>query len=428
MSSVSFLKCSKTQLQEISDAERAKYAAFLAKNLKLDMSRGKPCKEQLDLSRPMLDILSATSDLKTESGIDTRNYALLDGIPEIKKLYAEILGVKESQVIAGGSSSLNMMYDTVQRGMQFGFGGHTPWGKADKIKFLCPAPGYDRHFAVTELLGIEMIPVALRADGPDMDEVERLVAEDESIKGIWCVPRFSNPTGAVYSDAVVKRFAAMKTAAADFRIFWDNAYSIHVLTDGAPELLEILSECEKAGNPDRVFEFTSTSKVTFAGAGVAFFASSENNVKEAKKVLTIQTIGPDKLNQLRHARFLKDKAATLAHMKRHAAILKPKFDAVTDALTAGLKGLGIAEWNAPLGGYFISIDVLDGTAKRVVALAKEAGVALTPAGATFPYGRDPRDRNIRFAPTLPPLDELKTATEIFISCVKIAACELKIES
>ncbi|MDR3262720.1 MAG: aminotransferase class I/II-fold pyridoxal phosphate-dependent enzyme [Clostridiales bacterium] len=419
---MNYLKLSENQLKEILKIERQKYEGYKAKNLKLDMSRGKPCREQLDLSSPMLGILDEASDLKTENGFDTRNYALVDGIPEIKKLYAEILNVKENLVIAGGSSSLSLMYDTVQRGMQFGFAGSTAWGKLDRVRFICPAPGYDRHFAITQLFGIEMITVALKDDGPDMDAVEKLCADDESVKGIWCVPKFGNPTGVIYSDITVKRLASMK-AAKDFRIFWDNAYSIHALKDNTRELLDILPECERVGNTDRAFIFTSTSKVTFAGAGVSFFASSENNIKEAKAVISIQTIGPDKINQLRHARFLKDKANTLAHMKNHAAIIKPKFDAVISILKKDLDGCGIAAWTNPDGGYFISVDVLNGTAKRVVALAKDAGVVLTPAGATYPYGKDPNDGNIRFAPTLPPLGELITASEIFVNCIKIAAAE-----
>jgi DNA-binding transcriptional MocR family regulator len=413
---------SKIELENDLQIQQKRYEEFCEKALKLDMSRGKPCKEQLNLSLKMLDEANSASDLKTENGFDARNYAIVDGIPEIKRLYAEILNVKTSEIIAGGASSLNMMYDTVQRGMQFGFGGFSPWNKLEKIKFLCPSPGYDRHFSICQLFGIEMIPVAMKDDGPDMDEVEKLCAADESVKGIWCVPRFSNPTGTVYSDAVVGRLANMK-AAGDFRIFWDNAYAIHALKDGAGELLDILPECEKAGNPDRAFIFSSTSKVTFAGAGVAFFASSERNIAEVKTFLTVQTIGPDKINQLRHARFLKNKANTLDHMKKHAEILKPKFDAVLDALSNGLGDSGIAEWTKPDGGYFISVDVYTGTAKRVVALAKCAGVIFTPAGATYPYGNDPLDKNIRFAPSLPPLDELIVASEIFVNCIKIAAIE-----
>jgi DNA-binding transcriptional MocR family regulator len=412
---------SKTELENNLKTELEKYDGFCAKALKLDMSRGKPCKEQLNLSLKMLDEVNSASDMKTENGFDARNYAILDGIPEIKRLYADVLNVKESEIIAGGASSLNMMYDTVQRGMQFGFGGFAPWNSLEKIKFLCPSPGYDRHFSICEIFGIEMIPVEMNGDGPDMDKIEELCGADDSIKGIWCVPKFSNPTGIIYSDAVARRLANMK-AAEDFRIFWDNAYSIHALKDGA-ELLDILPECRKAGNPDRVFIFSSTSKVTFAGAGVAFFASSEKNIKEAKSVLAMQTIGPDKINQLRHARFLKDKANTLEHMKKHAAILKPKFDAVLDALAKGLGDSGIAEWTKPDGGYFISVNAYPFTAKRVVELAKGAGVVFTPAGATYPYGKDPLDSNIRFAPSLPPLEELIAASEIFVNCIKIAAIE-----
>ncbi|MDR1939897.1 MAG: aminotransferase class I/II-fold pyridoxal phosphate-dependent enzyme [Clostridiales bacterium] len=416
-----YLELSPAERAGLLAAEQKKYRDFKAKNLKLDMSRGKPCREQLDLSLPMLTDATFAA-YTTDGGADARNYGTLEGIIEIRRLYADVLGVAAEQIIAGGSSSLNMMYDAVQRGMQFGFGGCAPWNKSDKIKFLCPVPGYDRHFAVTELFGIEMIAVELKSDGPDADEIERLCAADDSIKGIWCVPRFSNPTGAVYSEETSKRLASMK-AAPDFRIFWDNAYAVHTLTDDAPDAPDIIAECKRAGNPDRAFVFTSTSKVTFAGAGVAFFASSESNIKEAKSVMGMQTIGPDKINQLRHALFLKDKANISEHMKKHRAILKPKFDAVIDALERGLSKTKIAKWTTPAGGYFVSVDVFDGTAKRVVGLAKECGVVLTSAGATYPYGKDPSDKNIRFAPTMPPLAELKTAAEVFVCCVKIAALE-----
>lgn len=406
-------------------AEKARleqeYAQHKAKGLKLDMSRGKPAPAQLDLSMEMMNL---PIDYKAENGFDCRNYGVLDGIPEAKKLFADMLGVAADEILVGGNSSLQLMYDTIIRALQLGvLGSDKPWCKNDKVKFLCPAPGYDRHFAICQSLGIEMITVAYKADGPDMDEVERLVSSDEQIKGIWCVPMYSNPTGLTYSDAVVKRMAALKPAAKDFRIFWDNAYCVHHLSDDCDSLLNILDECKKAGNPDMVFEFASTSKVSFPGSGVAVMAASKANIDFVKSQMTYQTIGFDKLNQLRHVRFFKDLDGIKAQMKRHAAIIKPKFDVVLELLEREISPLGIGAWQHPKGGYFISFDALDGCAKRIVSLAKEAGVVMTGAGATYPYGNDPHDSNIRIAPTYPTVDELRSAMEIFCTCVKLASAE-----
>ena len=406
-------------------AEKARleqeYAQHKAKGLKLDMSRGKPAPAQLDLSMEMMNL---PIEYKAENGFDCRNYGVLDGIPEAKKLFADMLGVAADEILVGGNSSLQLMYDTIIRALQLGvLGSDKPWCKNDKVKFLCPAPGYDRHFAICQSLGIEMITVAYKADGPDMDEVERLVSSDEQIKGIWCVPMYSNPTGITYSDAVVKRMAALKPAAKDFRIFWDNAYCVHHLSDDCDSLLNILDECKKAGNPDMVFEFASTSKVSFPGSGVAVMAASKANIDFVKSQMTYQTIGFDKLNQLRHVRFFKDLDGIKAQMKRHAAIIKPKFDVVLELLEREISPLGIGAWQHPKGGYFISFDALDGCAKRIVSLAKEAGVVMTGAGATYPYGNDPHDSNIRIAPTYPTVDELRSAMEIFCTCVKLASAE-----
>ena len=411
------------QLQACRAQLEQEYAGYKKQNLKLNMSRGKPAPSQLDLSNGVLQTLT---DPVTDNGTDARNYGGLDGISEAKKLFSDLLGIPEAKLIIGGNSSLNMMYDTMVRCMLFGTQGNRPWGKLEKVKFLCPAPGYDRHFAICEELGIEMITVPMQADGPDMDMVEKLAAEDDSIKGIWCVPLYSNPQGICYSERTVKRLAAMK-AAPDFRIFWDNAYGVHHIYS-EEKLADIFAACEAAGNPDRVFYFFSTSKITFPGAGVALMASSESNVAEIKKHMGIQTIGPDKLNQLRTVRFLKDAEGVRAHMRRLAQELKPKFDAVLSTLEKELGGTGLAEWTSPKGGYFIAIDTLDNCAKATVELAKEAGVAMTGAGATFPYHRDPRDRNIRIAPTYPTLDELKTAISLFCVCVKLAGVRKLIEA
>jgi DNA-binding transcriptional MocR family regulator len=398
----------------------ARYAAIKQKGLKLDMTRGKPSNEQLDLANGLVTALSAT-DYKSADGTDTRNYGGLDGLPEMKAIFAELLETSPENVIVGGASSLTMMHDAVVRALLHGVpGGNGPWSKS-KVKFLCPAPGYDRHFAICQHHGIEMITVELDHEGPDMATVERLVASDPDIKGMWCVPKYSNPTGETYSASVVERLAAMKTAAPDFRLFWDNAYAVHDLFDTTDPLVEIIAACAKAGNPNRPLEFASTSKISFAGAGVAVLATSAANVADAKKHLSIQSIGPDKVNQLRHVRFFKDAAGVKSHMQKHAELLRPKFDAVTRIFERELGGSGLAAWTKPRGGYFVSLDTLDGVASEVVRLADEAGVKLTPAGATFPLGKDPQNRNIRVAPSLPPASQVETAMEIVALCVQLAS-------
>jgi aspartate/methionine/tyrosine aminotransferase len=414
-----------SELQGFFQKLQQRYSNFKAQKLNLDMSRGKPCSEQLDLSMDMLtDILGYSPDCKASDGMDCRNYGALDGIPEAKELFGEMLEVSTKEIIIGGNSSLNMMYDTILRAMMFGVpGSEVPWGRIPTVKFICPSPGYDRHFAICENFNIEMIVVDMKADGPDMDAVEELVSSDSSIKGIWCVPKYSNPNGITYSDEVVDRLAKMQTSATDFRIFWDNAYAVHHLSDTPDKLENILAACKKAGNADRVFIFSSTSKVTFPGSGIAMMGASEGNINVIKKQLSIQTIGPDKLNQLRHVRFLKDMDGIENHMKKHAAILKPKFDAVLDLLEAELGKKNIAWWNKPKGGYFLSLNTLPGCAKEVVAMASEAGVKLTSAGATFPYGKDPLDRNIRIAPTFPPVSELKKAIELLCICIQIVSAQ-----
>ncbi len=395
-----------------------------ALGLKLDMSRGKPTPSQLDISMDMLDVLNASSDMKTEGGVDCRNYGGLEGIPEARKLMADMLEVPMENVIVYGNASLNIMYDTVSRSMTHGVCGSTPWCKLDKVKFLCPAPGYDRHFAITQHFGIEMITVPMTENGPDMDMIEELVEKDDSIKGIWCVPKYSNPQGYTYSDDTVRRFASLKPAAKDFRIFWDNAYVVHDLYDDKKaSLLEILSECEKAGNHDMVYEFCSTSKVTFAGGGIAAMATSLTNIEYIKKQMTIQTIGYDKINQLRHARYFKNIDGIKAHMKKHADIMRPKFEAVLQVLDSELSDLEIASWTKPLGGYFISFEAMEGCAKAIVAKCKEAGVVMTGAGATYPYGKDPKDTNIRIAPSFPTPEEMEKAAKLFALCVKLVTVE-----
>ncbi|WP_437776113.1 aminotransferase class I/II-fold pyridoxal phosphate-dependent enzyme [Sorangium sp. So ce1097] len=399
----------------------ARYDAFVARGLKLDMTRGKPSSAQLDLANGML-ALPGANDLVASDGSDTRNYGGLDGLPEMKALFAEMLEVPAAQVIVGGNSSLTMMHDAVVRALVHGVpDGSGAWAKQPKVKFLCPSPGYDRHFAICEHHGIEMIAVDLNDAGPDMAQVERLVAEDASIKGMWCVPKYSNPTGTTYAPEVVRRLAGMKTAAADFRLFWDNAYAVHDLYAEGDRLADIVSACQAAGNPNRPLVFASTSKISFAGSGIAAMASSPANVADAKKHLGIQTIGPDKVNQLRHVRFFKDYKGLLGHMQRHAELLRPKFEAVTSIFERELGGKDIATWTSPRGGYFISLDTPDGCAKEVVRLADKAGVKLTGAGATYPYGRDPRDRNIRIAPSMPPLDQIRIAMEVVAICVQLAS-------
>ena len=426
--SKAYSEMSKEELLVLREELNKEYEDVKAKGLQLDMSRGKPAASQLDMEMDFMNALDGCA-LKTEAGVDCRNYGILEGIPEARKLMGDMLGVPAENVIVCGNASLNIMYDTVARSMIFGVMGSTPWCKLDKVKFLCPVPGYDRHFAITEQFGIEMINVPMTADGPDMDMIEKLVSEDEAIKGIWCVPKYANPLGITYSAETVKRLAALKPAAKDFRLYWDNAYVIHDLyEDKSDELLEILSECEKAGNPDMVYEFCSTSKVTFPGAGIAAVASSLANLEYIKKTMTIQTIGYDKINQLRHVKYFKTIDGMKAHMKKHAAIMRPKFEAVLDVLEAELAGLGIGSWVNPNGGYFISFDAMEGCAKAIVQKCKDAGVVMTDAGATYPYKNDPKDSNIRIAPTFPTPEELAMATDLFVLCVKLVSAEKLLET
>ncbi len=400
------------------------YKEAQKKGLQLDMSRGKPGKTQLDLSLPLLDVISSKDEMLASDGLDIRNYGVLDGLPEAKQLMAEMMDTTPEHVSIFGNASLTIMYDTVSRAMTKGLMGETPWCKLEKVKFLCPVPGYDRHFAITESFGIEMINIPMDENGPDMDLVEKYVSEDEAVKGIWCVPKYANPTGISYSDEVVRRMASLKPAAKDFRLYWDNAYCIHHLYDDQhDEILDIISECEKAGNPDMVFEFASTSKVSFPGAGMAAMAASVANLEDMKKTMTIQTIGYDKINQLRHVKFFKNRAGLDAHMMKHAALMRPKFEAVLDVLTNELEGLGIGSWIVPRGGYFISFDAMEGCAKAIVQKCKEAGVVLTGAGATYPYKKDPKDSNIRIAPSFPTPEEMREAAELFTLCVKLVSVE-----
>ena len=420
----SYEEMTKEELLKEKEGLEAEYKKFQQRGLKLDMSRGKPSQEQLDLSMGMMDVLTSGVDLTCDDGTDCRNYGVLDGISEAKQLIGDMIECNPDNIIIYGNSSLNIMYDTISRSMTHGVMGNTPWCKLDKVKFLCPVPGYDRHFAITEHFGIEMINIPMSESGPDMDMVEQYVNNDETVKGIWCVPKYSNPQGFTYSDETVKRFANLKPAAKDFRIFWDNAYVIHHLYDDKQdEILDIISECEKAGNPDMVFEFASTSKVSFPGSGIAALASSEANLADIKKSLTIQTIGYDKLNQLRHVRYFKDINGLKEHMRKHAEQMRPKFEAVLEVLNTELGGLGIGSWYAPRGGYFISFDAMEGCAKEIVAKCKEAGVKLTNAGATFPYGKDPKDSNIRIAPSFPTPEEMAQAADLFVLCVKLVSIE-----
>ena len=415
---------SREELLELRESLEKKFEEEKAKGLKLDMSRGKPSAAQLNLSMGMMDVLTSESQLMCSEGVDCRNYGVLDGITEAKQLLADMMEVPKDNIIIFGNSSLNVMYDTVARSMTHGVLGSTPWCKLDKVKFLCPVPGYDRHFAITEYFGIEMVNVPMTPDGPDMDIVEKLVSEDESIKGIWCVPKYSNPQGITYSDETVHRFACLKPAAKDFRIYWDNAYGIHHLYEDKQDyLIEILMECKKAGNPDMVYKFSSTSKISFPGSGIAAIAASDANLAEIRNQMKIQTIGHDKVNQLRHARFFKDIHGMVEHMKKHADIMRPKFDTVLEVLERELGGLEIGSWIAPRGGYFISSDAMEGCAKAIVAKAKEAGLVMTNAGATFPYGKDPKDSNIRIAPSYPTPEELAIATDIFVLSVKLVSID-----
>lgn len=420
---------SKEELLALKESLNKEYAEAKAKGLALDMSRGKPSAKQLDVSLGLLDTINSSSDLKALDGTDCRNYGVLDGIPEAKKLMADMMGTTPDHVIVYGNASLNIMYDQISRAYTHGILGNTPWCKLDKVKFLCPVPGYDRHFAITERFGIEMINIPMSESGPDMGMVEEYVSKDASVKGIWCVPKYSNPQGYTYSEETVKRMAALKPAAEDFRIFWDNAYVIHDLyDDNKDKIADIISECDKAGNPDMVFEFASTSKVSFPGSGIAALATSANNIADIKKQLTIQTIGHDKLNQLRHVRFFKDINGLKEHMRKHAEFMRPKFEAVESVLEEELGGLGIGSWTEPKGGYFISFEAMDGCAKAIVAKCKEAGVKLTGAGATFPYGKDPKDSNIRIAPSFPTPEEMKQAADLFVLCVKLVSVEKLLEN
>lgn len=421
---VPYKSMSKEQLVCEKEKLMAEYAKYKAMNLSLDMSRGKPGAAQLDLSMPILDVITSDDVIKSEAGLDCRNYGVLDGIPEAKKLMGDIIGCPADNVIVYGNSSLNIMYDTVSRSMTHGVAGNTPWCKLDKVKFLCPTPGYDRHFGVTQHFGIEMIEIPMLPTGPDMDMVEKLVSTDDAIKGIWCVPKYSNPQGISYSDETVKRFAALKPAAKDFRIYWDNAYAIHHLFNGHnDEILNILDECEKAGNPDMVYIFCSTSKVTFPGSGIAAMASSLANIEEIRKQMGVQTIGHDKINQLRHVKYFKNIDGVMKHMEKQAALIRPKFEAVLDILDKEIAPLEVATWTRPNGGYFISFDTMEGCAKKVVQMCKEAGVVMTGAGATHPYKNDVKDTNIRIAPTYPDIDELIKACNVFVLCVKIVSVE-----
>lgn len=420
---LNFMSMSPQELNKAKADLEERYRSFQAQGLKLNMARGKPSVAQLQLSMKMLDCLTSESDLHASTGDDCRNYGLPDGLPELRGIFAEMMGVREDNIIVGGNSSLNMMFDSVSCATTHGFAGCKPWGKLEKVKFLCPSPGYDRHFAITEYFGFELITVPMLATGPDMEVVEKLVSEDETVKGIWCVPKYSNPGGITYSDETVRRFAALKPAAKDFRIFWDNAYCVHDLNDTPDTLLSLWDECVKAGSEDLAVYFASTSKITFPGAGVSAMAASEANLAVFRTHFSYQTIGPDKLNQLRHIYFLKDMDGVKAQMLRHREILEPKFRAVIGKLETELGGKNVASWTNPNGGYFISVDVMEGCAKRVVALCKQAGVVLTGAGATYPYGKDPHDSNIRVAPTFPPVSELEQAMDLFCLCVQLAAAE-----
>lgn len=423
---MTYQEMTKEELLEERQSLQKEYDAWKRKNLSLNMARGKPSKAQLDLSNQLMDVLNSNSYFNDQTGTDCRNYGVGEGIPEAKALMGEMSEVSPDDMIIFGNSSLNIMFDSIARSYAKGVCGSTPWCKLDKWKFLCPVPGYDRHFRVTEFFGAEMINIPMTPDGPDMDMVEDYVNNDPAVKGIWCVPKYSNPQGYSYSDETVRRFANLTPAACDFRIYWDNAYSIHHLYD-EPEkqdvILEILDECRKAGHPDMVYKFISTSKVTFPGSGLAAMAASKKNLDDVRKYMSAQTIGHDKLNQLRHVRFFGNLTNMKQHMRKHAAILRPKFEAVWDIFDKKLGGLGVGEWTKPNGGYFVSFDALPGCAKKIVAMCGDCGVTLTPAGATYPYGRDPEDKNIRIAPSYPPLDELKEAAEIFTICVRIVSID-----
>ena len=419
-----YAEMSKQELAEEIIELRKEYKKFQEMDLHLDMSRGKPCREQLDLSMGMMDALNSEADLSCADGTDCRNYGVLTGIEEAKVLIGDMMENNPDNIIIFGNSSLNVMYDTIARAYTHGIMGNTPWCKLDKVKFVCPVPGYDRHFGITEYFGIEMIPVPMTPEGPEMDTVEKLITEDEAIKGIWCIPKYSNPTGYSYSDDTVRRLARLHPAAQDFRIFWDNAYGIHHLYEDREDyLVEILAECKRVGNPDMVYKFASTSKISFPGSGIAALATSPNNMEDILKQMKHQTIGHDKVNQLRHVRFFKDIHGMTEHMKKHADIIRPKFKVVLSTLENRLGGLGVGEWTNPNGGYFISFDSLDGCAKDIVDKAKKAGVVMTNAGATWPYGKDPHDSNIRIAPTYPNIEDLKIASELFALCVRLVSAK-----
>ena len=421
---MNYLNCSKQELEKEYSSLVKQFEDVKSKGLNLNMARGKPGKEQLDLSLGLLDVVNSSSDFVGADGMDCRNYGILKGIEECRKLFGEMLGVDYNNVMVGGSSSLNMMFDTISCMMTKSVvDGCKPWYEVKNRKFLCPVPGYDRHFGITEYYGFEMIPVPMTSNGPDMDIVEKLVENDDSIKGIWCVPKYSNPQGIKYSDDTVKRFAALKPAAKDFRIMWDNAYCIHDISDTPDSLLNIYDECVKAGNEDMPILFCSTSKITFPGAGVAAMAASDANMNVFAERYNYEIISYDKLNMLRHVKYFKNYDGVLKHMQLHKKVLKPKFEIVLNTLDKELTPTGVGEWTNPNGGYFVSVDVLSGTAKRVVSLCKEAGLILTGAGATYPLGKDPEDKNIRIAPSFPPNDELQTAMNVFCICTKLAACE-----
>lgn len=418
-----FQNMTPSELKEKLRSLKEQYQGFKSKNLKLNMARGKPSAEQLELSADMLNNLACEELSKTEAGFETRNYGMLDGIPEAKEFFAQILEVPSDWIIVGGNSSLNLMYDAVARAMQFGVGQNPSWNQQGRIKFLCPSPGYDRHFAICELFGIEMIQISINKDGPNMNQVRNFVENDPMVKGIWCVPKYSNPTGITYSERVVREFAALKPAAKDFRIFWDNAYVVHHLTEKHDKLLNIFEACKEYNSQDMVLEFTSTSKISFPGAGISALATTPKNIKQILSIMSIQTIGHDKINQLRHCKFFESEEKLQQHMQLHAKILKPKFDLVIKYLTEQIAPYGIGSWTKPNGGYFISFDSIPGCGKRIGELCKQAGVVLTKVGATYPYGIDPLNRNIRIAPTYPPIEELEQAMQVFCVCTKISSIE-----